>query len=100
MEALDPSQFATLFEFNRAQGLAANGFATANSNAVPVYTVPSTPGSVGDATVIELQSVRAELAAMRREQRDLNIKNVDYNRKAQETLRGWDVVGLPPERTA
>lgn len=49
-------------------------------------------------TVRELRALRAEVAALRSEQRQLGIQTERNTRKSEKTLRGWDINGQPAER--
>ncbi len=98
MDALDPRDFATLVDFRRAQGAAVRG-EPANSGAAPVYQPTQTAPVVTDhATVVELRKLRIEVADMREEQRQLGMRIQSNTKRTSDTLRGFDVAGMPAVR--
>lgn len=102
LEALDPEAFSSLFEFQRASALAANGYAVANSNAPPAPAqgppVP-TVTSATDPMVIALNKNTAEIILFRIEQRDLAVQVASNTLSSRNTLTKWDGDGMPKVRT-
>ena len=99
--AIDPQDFASLFEYERALALARNGLAFGNLNSAPsvapafVPPVPlsgtgtATGGASGsnDAAVIELKAIRSIQASVLSRVTQMETK-----------IRKWDADGLPAVR--
>lgn len=98
MDALDPNNFATKFEFLKAQAMTRSGV-TPISTASPSYSVSAGAKPQDSGNVIELRAVVAEIRAFREEQRQLGLASSTDNRKTANVLRKWDSDGMPAERT-
>ena len=99
--AIDPQDFASLFEYERALALARNGLAFGNLNSAPSVApafVPPAPvsgtgtatgGASGsnDAAVIELKAIRSIQASVLSRVTQMETK-----------IRKWDADGLPAVR--
>jgi hypothetical protein len=97
MEALDPADFASRLDFERARARAANGAGGVTSTGVPLAVIPQTPA----------QTVQADSAALLREIRDLNkqmlgsgVEGEGHLFRMVRIIREWDRSGLPQERSA
>lgn len=97
MDALDPNDFATKFEFLKAQAMARN-IVTPISTVSPIYSVSAGAKPQDSGNVIELRAVVAEIKAFREEQRQLSLASSTDNRKTANVLRKWDADGMPAER--
>lgn len=97
MEALDPADFASRLDFERARARAANGAGGVTSTGVPLAVIPQTPAP----------AVQADTAALLREILDTSKKilrngvEIEGNTyRMERTQRDWDREGLPKERSA
>ncbi|MGR3732220.1 hypothetical protein [Limimaricola soesokkakensis] len=97
MEALDPADFASRLDFERARARAANGVGGVTSTGVPLAVIPQTPA----------QTVQTDNAALLREIRDLNkqmlgngVEGEGHLFRMVRIIREWDRSGLPQERSA
>lgn len=91
IDALEPEDFATLFDFNLAKARSRNG----------TYAAPMliTSGQSGIAAVAAQNTQAAqENAVTMNEIKQLLISISSNTRAEKDTLRKWDVDGLPPER--
>ena len=109
MDALNNSiketDFATLLDFNRAQAYARLGMNVANSPEVPSMSNAATSGvqaitSPMNSTSAEVVQLRSEMKEMHKETMFAYSKMIKNGKDSRDTLRSWDVVGLPAERTA
>jgi hypothetical protein len=65
------------------------------------YSTPQTQAMMaGHADAAGYAQLLAELRSMRVEQRQLGLKIEENTHRMQRTLRSFDVVGMPPERSA
>ncbi|MGR3498192.1 MAG: hypothetical protein ACU0E9_04760 [Limimaricola soesokkakensis] len=97
MEALDPADFTSRLDFERARARAANGAGGVTSTGVPLAVIPQTPA----------QTVQTDNAALLREIRDLNkqmlgngVEGEGHLFRMVRIIREWDRSGLPQERSA
>ncbi len=89
-ESLDAADFASRFDFERARGQAANR-----------TTAPGVAPAAGqDAVLEELKALRAENAALRAEQRQLQLSTEQNTHTFARILREWDRLGMPAVRSA
>lgn len=109
MDALNNSiketDFATLLDFNRAQAYARLGMNVANSPEVPSMSSAATSGvqaitSPMNSTSAEVVKLRSEMKEMHKEAMFAYSKLIKNGKDSRDTLRSWDVIGLPAERTA
>lgn len=102
LNALSENNFATLLDFNRAKAAMRMGEPVANivgAPASPVSAVSPAANPAG-ATVAELRTMRAEMKEQHEEVMFAYSKITKNGKDTRDTLRSWDVVGLPAERTA
>lgn len=101
MNSLNPERFASLFDFQRAQALANNGFASANLATAPMVTPATTAPVVTDgATVVELRTMNSRMQRMEEELRQYHLTDLRQGKKTSDTLERWEAIGLPVERTS
>lgn len=101
LEALDPNAYSTLFDFQRASALAANGYATANMNVppAPMQTAPvQTTTAATDPMVVAINAATAEIILFRTEQRDLNMQTATNTGSIRTINQKWDGEGMPAVR--
>jgi|GEM_PF-1576798 len=67
-----------------------------------IYSAPQTrrmmDGDRGASVVAAVDQLRREVASMREEQRQLGLAEVGHVKKSADTLRKWDIDGLPAVR--
>lgn len=88
---VDPNDYKSLFDYQKAM----YGVTGSNTNVAPA--VPASnggQGSTGENAVVEMKAMRAEMAAMRAEQRDLNIQIVANTNSTRVMQNKWDTDGL------
>lgn len=100
-DSLKENNFATLLGFQQAR--AAIGSPVANELMAPTGT-GSTASSVissGTAsTTNEVKQMVVEMKAMHKETMFAFSKMIKNTKDSRDTIRSWDVIGLPAERTA
>ncbi|MGR3626804.1 MAG: hypothetical protein ACU0A0_11040 [Limimaricola sp.] len=88
MEDLDPASFATRLDFERARARAVSGVGGVTSSGVPLAVVPSAGPVQHQADLVrELKEIRAEVKALRDQERDQSgrlIVETTKNRQANE----------------
>jgi len=102
LNSLQENDFATMLDFNRAQAAIRMGLPVANNVAMPntissganLNTAPLTSSSS------EISQLRNEMKEMHKEAMFAYSKLIKNAKDSRDTLRSWDVVGLPAERTA
>lgn len=102
LNALSENNFATLLDFNRAKAAMRMGEPVANIVGAPAAPVSAVSPAVNPAgaTVAELRTMRAEMKEQHEEVMFAYSKITKNGKDTRDTLRSWDVVGLPAERTA
>jgi len=101
MADLNPDLFATMFDFQLAQAVAANGPGPANSTSAPMSAPSYTaPVATDGATVIELREMNRRMQRMEDEQRQYHLTDMRQGKKSSDTLQRWEAIGLPVERTS
>lgn len=102
LSALKENDFATMLGFNRAQAAIRVGLPVANSVAMP--NTISSGANLNSAPVnqssSEISQLRNEMKEMHKEAMFAYSKLIKNSKDSRDTLRGWDIVGIPPERTA
>ena len=98
IDAISPENFASLFDFRKAQNFALQG--VSNSNTAPLMVAGQVKPVSGSAeTVVELKKWADEMRAFREEQRQLGIAISANTKSTKDTLRKFDVDGMPAVRT-
>ncbi|MDC1523996.1 hypothetical protein N8468_04720 [Planktomarina temperata] len=103
LNALSENDFATMLDFQRAQAKIRMGLPVANDLNMPAAPAMSASTSIANAnsnTVTELRSMREDIKEMHKESMFAYSKLIKNGKDSRDTLRSWDVVGLPAERTA
>lgn len=103
--SLKETDFATLLDFNRAKAYARLGMNVANSPEVPSMSNTAASGvqaitSPMNTASGEIVQLRSEMKEMHKEAMFAYSKLIKNSKDSRDTLRSWDVVGLPAERTA
>ena len=103
--SLKETDFATLLDFNRAKAYARLGMNVANSPEVPSMSNTAASGvqaitSPMNTASGEIVQLRSEMKEMHKEAMFAYSKLIKNGKDSRDTLRSWDVVGLPAERTA
>ena len=103
--SLKETDFATLLDFNRAKAYARLGVNVANSPEVPSMSNAATSGLQAITNPMntasgEIVQLRSEMKEMHKEAMFAYSKLIKNGKDSRDTLRSWDVVGLPAERTA
>ena len=99
--SLKETNFATLLSFQQAR--AAIGSPVANELMAPTgtgSTASSVISSGTTSTTNEVKQMVVEMKAMHKETMFAFSKMIKNGKDSRDTLRSWDVVGLPAERTA
>lgn len=103
--SLKETDFATLLDFNRAKAYARLGMNVANSPEVP--SMSNTAASGVQAITNPMNTASGEIVQLRSEMKEMHkeamfaySKLIKNGKDSRDTLRSWDVVGLPAERTA
>jgi hypothetical protein len=98
---IQPDDFATAFDFQRAAALARQGLGATQAGPM-VYAAPAVAGApVSQAeagSVAELRALNARLANMETELRQYHLADLRHGKKTADTLEKWDVIGLPGEQ--
>jgi len=103
LNALSENDYSSLLEFRRAQAAVRAGLPVANTpEGVPMPTLVSS--STGGAAPVmnsgEVVKLREELKEMHKETMFAYSSLIKNSKDSRDTLRSWDIVGIPPERTA
>lgn len=97
--SLQENSFATKLQFERAKAYRRLGLdAPANTNSVPMSTPAAPVMSVQRDPSIE--QLRREMRSMHEETMVAYSKLIKNTKDNKNILRGWDIVGLPAERSA
>lgn len=97
--SLQENSFATKLQFERAKAYARLGLdVPANVNSVPMNTSAAPVMSVQRDPSIE--QLRREMRSMHEETMIAYSKLIKNTKDNKNILRGWDIVGLPAERSA
>ena len=99
--ALKENNFATLLSFQQA--MAAMGAPVANDLIPPSGTganAASVISSGATSTTNEVKQMVVEIRSMHKETMFAFSKMIKNGKDSRDTLRSWDVIGLPAERTA
>jgi len=97
--SLQENSFATKLQFERAKAYSRLGLdAPANVNSVPMNTSAAPMMSVQRDPSIE--QLRKEMRSMHEETMVAYSKLIKNTKDNKNILRGWDIVGLPAERSA
>jgi tape measure domain-containing protein len=98
---IQPDDFATAFDFQRAAAMARQGLGATQAGPM-VYAAPAVAGApVSQAeagSVAELRALNARLANMETELRQYHLADLRHGKKTADTLEKWDVIGLPGEQ--
>jgi hypothetical protein len=99
LEEINPEDFISLIDYNRALARQAAGMSPANSPSAPSYVNPvgqalSRPQTQGGDALL------AEVRGLRDETRQLLIRVDRSTKRTSDTLVKWDNDGLPEERVA
>ena len=103
LSALSENDFATMLDFKRAQAKIRMGLPVANDlnmPTVPAISASTSIANTNSSTVTELRSIREDIKEMHKESMFAYSKLIKNGKDSRDTLRSWDVVGLPAERTA
>lgn len=104
LNSLSENNFATLLDFRRAQAAIRMGMPVANTPAgIPTPSIVNSPVSMSSSsngTSGEVAQLRADMKEMHKEVMFAYSKLIKNSKDSRDTLRGWDIVGIPPERTA
>jgi hypothetical protein len=103
LNSLQENDFATMLDFQRARAAIRLGQPVANNLNAP--TMPASSGVAAITTPMastsaEIVQLRTEMKEMHKEAMFAYSKLIKNGKDSRDTLRSWDVVGLPPERTA
>ena len=105
LNALSENDFATMLDFQRAQASIRMGLPAANSLNAPAMPASASSGVAAitgpmASTSAEIVQLRSEMKEMHKEAMFAYSKLIKNGKDSRDTLRSWDVVGLPAERTA
>jgi hypothetical protein len=103
LNSLQENDFATMLDFQRAQAKIRMGLPVANDlnmPAAPAISASTSIANINGNTVAELRSMREDIKEMHKESMFAYSKLIKNGKDSRDTLRSWDVVGLPAERTA
>jgi len=105
LSSLSENDFATLLDFNRAQASIRLGQPVANDLGAPAMPASAASGvstitGAMSSTSGEIVQLRSEMKEMHKEAMFAYSKLIKNGKDSRDTLRSWDVVGLPAERTA
>lgn len=92
MEALEATDFASKFDFDRSRGIAANGRTT--STGIPLTVVPGNP------VLVAQQQQATAIQDLNDRMTQLLIKIEGHTAGTRQTLRQWNADGMPAERSA
>jgi outer membrane murein-binding lipoprotein Lpp len=102
LNSLSENDYATLLDFRRAQASVRMGLPVANDLGAPAMPTSgaSVISSVTSTTSGEVAQLRSDMKEMHKEVMFAYSKLIKNSKDSRDTLRGWDIVGIPPERTA
>ena len=105
LNALSENDYATMLDFQRAQASIRMGLPAANSLNAPAMPASASSGVAAitgpmASTSAEIVQLRSEMKEMHKEAMFAYSKLIKNGKDSRDTLRSWDVVGLPAERTA
>lgn len=102
LNSLSENNFATLLDFRRAQAATRMGMPVANTPAgIPTPPVVNSSASVSSSNSSsgEVAQLRADMKEMHKEVMFAYSKLIKNSKDSRDTLRSWDAIGIPPERT-
>jgi hypothetical protein len=102
LNSLSENDYATLLDFRRAQASIRMGLPVANDLGAPAMPTSgaSVISSATSTTSGEVAQLRSDMKEMHKEVMFAYSKLIKNSKDSRDTLRGWDIVGIPPERTA
>tara|TARA_R110000824_G_scaffold327605_1_gene514464 strand:- start:3097 stop:6261 length:3165 start_codon:yes stop_codon:yes gene_type:complete len=103
LNSLQENDFASMLDFQRARANTRMGLPVANNPTMPTSLAVGAAAPITNAnssTVSELRSMREDIKEMHKESMFAYSKLIKNGKDSRDTLRTWDVTGLPAERTA
>jgi hypothetical protein len=103
LNALQENDFATLLNFQRAQASIRAGLPIANTPNAPAVQSSNNIATLTNpmsTAAGEIKTMREEMKEMHKETMFAYSKMIKNGKDSRDTLRTWDVDGLPAERTA